>query len=99
MARPRSVLPPAQAIMALADAEGRIAIRVSPNASGDAVLLPTDGGSVLVVRTTVIPEDGKANTAVIRLIAKAIDRPASAVELIRGAGSRDNLIRILSTAG
>lgn len=95
MARPRPSLPPAAAILALADAEGRIAVRVSPNASGDAIALPTNGGSALVIRTTVVPEDGRANTAVIRLLAKALGRPASALELVRGTSGRDKVIRIL----
>jgi uncharacterized protein len=94
MARPKPSLPPASAIMALADTEGRIAVRVSPGASSDAISLPPPGSTVLAVRTTVAPEDGKANTAVIRLLASALDRPASALELVRGASGRDKVIRI-----
>jgi len=94
MARPKPSLPPASAIMALADAEGRLAVRVSPHASGDAIILPPSGNATLIVRTTVPPEDGKANEAVLRLLARALDRPSSALELIRGATNRNKLIHI-----
>lgn len=102
MARPKLPLPQAGAILELADAQGLIEIRVSANASADAVLLPSDGSLILTVRTTATPEHGKANEAVLRLLAKALDRPATALELVRGARSRAKLIRIVGphrTAG
>jgi uncharacterized protein YggU (UPF0235/DUF167 family) len=95
MARPKSPLPPASAIMALADDKGCLAVRVTPNASGDAVILPSPGDTTLVVRTTVAPEDGKANEAVLRLLARALDRAASSLELVRGASNRNKLVRIV----
>lgn len=85
-------MPPAAAILALADAEGRLEVRVTPGASADAIALPASGG-ILAVRTRAPPEDGKANEAVLRLVAKAIDRPVSTLELVRGAASRQKLIR------
>jgi len=66
---------------------------VSPNATADAVMLPASGGA-LVVRITAPPEDGKANDAVLRLLAKALARPASSLELVRGATTRNKLIRL-----
>lgn len=96
MARPKLPLPEASAIMALADAEGRLAIRVTPNASADAVIMPAPGDTqALTVRTTAAPEDGKANLAVLRMVAGALGRPVSALELVRGATGRNKLIRIL----
>jgi uncharacterized protein YggU (UPF0235/DUF167 family) len=50
---------------------------------------------VLVVRTTAPPEDGQANDAVLRLLATALDRPISTLQLVRGATSRDKLIRLV----
>jgi uncharacterized protein YggU (UPF0235/DUF167 family) len=94
MARPRLAVPPKTAILALADAAGRLAVRVSPSASADAIALPASGG-VLVVRTTAPPEDGQANNAVLRLLAKALDRPISTLQLVRGATSRNKLIRLV----
>lgn len=86
-------MPSAAAILALADTEGRLAVRVSPGASADAITLPESGGAV-GVRTTAPPEDGKANDAVLRLLAKALRRPVSSLELVRGATGRDKLIRL-----
>jgi len=93
MARPRLALPPPTAILGLADADGRLEVRVSPSASAEAIMLPAFGGA-LIVRITAPPEDGKANDAVLRLLAKALDRPASSLELVRGATSRNKLFRL-----
>ena len=86
-------MPSKAAILSLADAEGRLEVRVSPGASADAIALPASG-SALAVRTTAPPEVGKANDAVLRLLAKALDRPVSTLELVRGAASRNKLIRL-----
>lgn len=96
MARPKPSLPPASDILALADHLGRLEVRVSPGASADHVVLSRTGASVtLMVRTAAPPEDGKANEAVLRLLAKALDRPVSTLELVRGAHSRNKQVRIL----
>ena len=94
MARPKPSMPPKGDILALVDAEGGLEIRVSPGASADAIILPAEGG-VLAVRTTAPPEDGKANRAVLKLLAKALGRSASTLELVRGTTSRNKLIRLL----
>ena len=95
MARPRNALPPASAIMALADHEGRLAVRATPNARSDAIVLPEPGkASVLLVRVTATPEDGRANEAILALVAKGLGRPRSALSLLRGATSRDKLIYV-----
>jgi uncharacterized protein YggU (UPF0235/DUF167 family) len=86
-------MPPSAAILALADAEGRLEVRVSPGASADAVALSALG-EALMVRTTAVPEDGKANAAVLRLLAQALDRPVSTLELVRGATGRNKLVRL-----
>jgi len=95
MARRRTVFPSPDDIRALADEAGRLSIRVTPNASADAVLLPSakDNG-VLQVRTTATPEDGKANAAVLRLLADALKQPVSALELLRGGAGRQKVVRI-----
>ncbi len=93
MARPRMTVPSVAAILALVDVEGRLAVRVSPGASADAIVLPEAGGT-LAVRTTAPPEDGKANDAVLRLLASALNRPVSTLTLVRGASSRTKLVRL-----
>lgn len=68
-----------------------IAVRVTPKASRNAVKV--DGGEIRVY-VTVLPEDGKANAAVQKLLAKEIGIAKSRLELVRGATSRDKLFRI-----
>ncbi len=91
MARPKAEFPPAEAIRALADGEGRLALRVTPGARVECVEL-ADGKVVVKVR--VKPEDGKANAAVLDLLAAALGIAASRLHLLRGATGRDKLVRI-----
>src|SRR3546814_13946710 len=84
MAKPRPAWPPAASILKLADQEGRLEVRVTPSASADAIVLPSESGP-LAIRTTAPPEDSKANDAVMRMLAKALGRPRSSLELLRGA--------------
>ena len=53
-----------------------------------------DGSPVLLARVRAVPENGKANEALVRLLAKALRVPASAVHIEAGAGSRLKSIRI-----
>ncbi|WP_313350026.1 DUF167 domain-containing protein [Paracoccus sp. (in: a-proteobacteria)] len=69
----------------------QIAVRVTPRASRNAVLA---GGEVIRVTVTTVPEDGKANAAVVKLLAKALGVAKSRLVLVRGATSRDKLFRI-----
>lgn len=91
MARPKSDLPPADAVRALADGEGRLAVRVTPGARVEALEI-ADGQLVAKVRAK--PEDGKANAAVLALLAAALGLAPSRLELLRGATSREKLFRI-----
>ena len=75
----------------LAQSGAEIAVRVTPRAARNAVLVD---GDRLRVTVTTIPEDGKANAAVIKLLAKALGVAKSRLVLVRGAGSRDKLFRI-----
>ncbi len=91
MARPKAEFPPAEAIRALADAEGRLALRVTPGARVESVEL--EGGRVLV-KVRVKPEDGKANAAVLDLLAAALGIATSRLRLLRGATGRDKLVQL-----
>ena len=93
MAKPRPKLPPREAILALADAQGRLAVRAAPGAAADAILLPEAGGP-LRIRVTAPPEDGRANEEILVLLARALDQPRSSLELLRGVSARDKLIAI-----
>ena len=69
-----------------------IALRVTPNASRNMVK-QEDGG--LRVYVTSVPEGGKANAAVVKLLSKAVGVPKTRLELVRGQTSRDKLFRVL----
>ena len=69
-----------------------LAIRVQPRARQDEVV--GWQGATLRVRVTAPPSEGRANEAVVRLLADALGVPRSAIALVRGAASRDKLFRI-----
>ena len=75
----------------LAQPGTRIAVRVTPRAARNAVALE---GDQLRVWVTTTPEDGKANAAVVKLLAKALGIAKSRLVLLRGATSRDKLFRV-----
>jgi len=89
--RPRADLPSREDIAKLIDSEGRLPVRVTPGARVEAVAL---GESALQVKTRAKPQDGAANRAVIRLVARSLGIAPSQVELLRGATSRDKLFRV-----
>lgn len=78
-------------LTALALPGAEFAVRVTPRASRNAVL--AEGGEIRVY-VTVVPEDGKANAAVQKLLAKALGVAKSRLVLVRGAASRDKLFRL-----
>jgi uncharacterized protein (TIGR00251 family) len=69
---------------------GTLALRVTPKASADRIVI--DGTTVRVYVTTA-PEDGKANAAVVKLLAKALGVPKSSLHIVRGEASRDKVVR------
>ncbi len=75
----------------MAQPGSEIAVRVTPKASRNAITV--EEGAIRVYVTTV-PEGGKANAAVVKLLAKALGVPKSRLELIRGATSRDKTFRV-----
>lgn len=93
MARPKTDFPSAEAILALADGEGRLALRVTPGARSEAVEIAQ--GKVLV-KVRVKPEDGKANQAVLELLARALGIATSRLRMLRGATGREKLVQIES---
>ena len=74
----------------------RLAIRLTPKGGRDTVdgLADTPTGGAVKARVAAPPEDGKANAALQRLIAKWIGVPPSAVTLASGGKSRDKILRI-----
>ena len=69
-----------------------LSIRVQPRARNNEVLDVRNGR--LLVRTTAAPADGKANKAVIGLLASFLDIAPSRIRLVRGRTGRNKELRI-----
>ncbi|WP_427966007.1 DUF167 domain-containing protein [Altererythrobacter sp.] len=91
MARPKADLPSAAAIRAALDSEGRLAVRVTPGARSEGMAIEDER---VVVKVRAKPQDGAANDAVIKLVASGLGIAKSRVELLRGATSREKLLKI-----
>lgn len=77
----------------------RVRVRVTPKAAREGVggVVETAGGDAAIkVAVTAAPEDGKANQAVIKLLAKAWGLPKSSLSVVVGPTSRE---KVLSVAG
>jgi hypothetical protein len=74
-------------------------LRVTPNAGRDAIdgsQTRDDGSVVLRVRVAAVPDKGRANAAVIALIAKALGVSKSSIALVSGDTGR---LKTLSVSG
>lgn len=72
-------------------------IRLTPKGGRDAiegVEALSDGKSVLKVRVRSVPEDGKANKALIKLIAEWLHWSTSSIEIVSGATARIKILKI-----
>lgn len=75
----------------------RVDLRVQPGASRARIDGPArlgDGSVVIKVRVTEPPEGGKANAAVVKLLAKAWRVPRGAIRVISGAGARRKCVLV-----
>ena len=69
----------------------RIIVHLTPKASQNKVEGWTEdvkGEKVLRVKVTAVPENGKANVALIKLLSTFFKVPKSKISVIRGATSR-----------
>jgi uncharacterized protein len=83
--------PAAAAIRALAGAECRLALKVTPGARTESIEL---GPGKLLVKVRAKPQDGEANAAVVALLARALGVPPSSLRMLRGATSREKLVQL-----
>jgi uncharacterized protein (TIGR00251 family) len=76
-------------------------VRVTPKGGRDAITgldLLADGRAVLKMRVRAAPENGAANEAVRRTLAKALGVAAAAVSLTAGATARLKTLRVAGDA-
>jgi uncharacterized protein len=70
----------------------RLSLRVSPGASRAAIV--GRHGPAWKLRVAAAPEDGKANAAVVRLLADVLDISERDVEIVSGHTSRDKTVAL-----
>ncbi len=69
----------------------RIAVRVTPKAAADRIV---EENGQLRVYVTAVPEDGKANKAVIALLAQHWGVAKSRLSVVQGITGRDKVILV-----
>jgi uncharacterized protein len=75
----------------------RVAIRLSPRAPADRLVAITEaagGGRVLKASVTSPAEGGRANEALLRLLARAWDLPRRDLSIVAGLTSRNKAVRM-----
>ena len=74
-----------------------VSVRLTPKASANriqGIAEEAGGGVVLKAAVTAPPEKGKANAALIKLLAKAWSLPKTSLSLISGATDRNKVLHI-----
>lgn len=71
----------------------RIVITIKPNSTKGPLVVPQLDGS-LVVYIREIPEGGKVNDALIKLLAKYLGVSKSSLVIVRGVTSRHKVIEL-----
>jgi uncharacterized protein len=74
-----------------------VALKVAPRASRervDGVAIEADGRAVLALRVTAPPDGGRANEAVLRLLAKRWRVPRTSLRLVSGQTARRKQLHI-----
>ncbi|HYX76302.1 MAG TPA: DUF167 domain-containing protein [Gaiellaceae bacterium] len=76
----------------MAGASTRLRLRVSPGARSNTIV--GRHGDGWKVRVAAPPENGRANDAVLRLLAEQLDLPGSSVTLVSGRSGRDKIVEL-----
>jgi len=74
-----------------------VSIRLTPSAAKDridGIVADAQGKGVLRIAVTAVPEQGRANKAMIRFLAKTWRFPKSSLSLIQGAKDRNKVLTI-----
>ncbi|MDV3252323.1 DUF167 family protein [Devosia sp. BK] len=75
-----------------------LSLRVTPNAGRDCldgIEQRDDGTAVLRLRVSAVPDKGKANAAVLALLAKSLGIPKSSLTLVSGELSRFKTVSVV----
>lgn len=74
----------------------RVAVRVSPRAQSDRLVAVAaiGGGKVLRAAVRAPPENGRANAALLQLLADACRVPRRDVSVVSGAAGRNKIVRV-----
>jgi uncharacterized protein (TIGR00251 family) len=78
-------------------ASTRLRLRVSPGA--DRAVVVGRYGEAWKVRVAAPPEGGRANDAVVRLLAETLSVPRDAVKLVSGQSARDKIVELAGIDG
>jgi uncharacterized protein (TIGR00251 family) len=83
--------------LTLNDRSALVAVRLMPRAGRagiDGIGLDAGGSPFLRVRVTAPPEGGKANRALVKLLAKALHLPPSAFAIVGGLKDRNKTVAV-----
>ena len=70
----------------------KIQVKVKPNSKTEEV---SQEGDSFIVKVKEPPKEGKANQAVIKLLAEYFDVPQSQVRIISGFRSRNKIVEVV----
>lgn len=79
----------------------RLSVRLQPGASAERIIgliAEAGGGLALKVAVTAPPIEGRANDALLRLLAKTMGLPKRDLNLTRGAADRQKLVHVAGDA-
>jgi hypothetical protein len=77
-------------------------VRLTPKAGAnriDGIAADAAGACALKARVTAAPESGKANAALLKLLAKSWKLPKSSLSIAGGAKDRNKVIHIAGDSG
>ena len=80
----------------------RVAVRLTPRSRADrieGIAYLADGAAVLKVCVSAPPVDGRANDALVELLAKQWDLPRRDLAIVGGLKSRSKIVRIAGEPG
>jgi uncharacterized protein (TIGR00251 family) len=71
----------------------KVLIRVKPNSKAEGIV---QEGDIFTVRVREPPREGKANQAVIKLLAQHYGVPMSQIRILSGIRSRNKVIELIT---